>query len=350
MIEKMTRDAFENPLPLSEMIRLTFITGAGKLGRQKYDDGAAKALTSTLRELGFEEDRGASAVLECAKTFKLQHDTGKNLKTVVVFPGVTGAGVGSAVGEALGGLSLDDAQDSLIPADSPEQKLAYSSMSIFERNIESKCQTWSQKKGCLAALDSLKETIQGLEEKLMTGTPLTDAEQECYDAVSLTSLEQKQTHVKDLMHKQVADGMITADEKRTLLHQVNERLEKLTADIAEAGIQSKPKRVQNLTANKAKVLERKAMLESISPKPSPPLKNEAAINKLRRELVPLEDIEEKAKGRLLTLKESQAVAKKEELLEDILEQEVCTWLDVLAGYRWVACSPRTLSYLFIFRS
>ena len=69
-ITNTIRSAFSEPMPLTEMIRITFVTGAGKLGRQKYDEGAAKAVTSTLRELGYEEDRGASAVLECAGSFK----------------------------------------------------------------------------------------------------------------------------------------------------------------------------------------------------------------------------------------------------------------------------------------
>ena len=48
--------AFASAFPLDDMVRLTFIVGAGKLGRQKYDDGCAKAVTSALRSLGFEED------------------------------------------------------------------------------------------------------------------------------------------------------------------------------------------------------------------------------------------------------------------------------------------------------
>lgn len=58
--------AFSEPFPLNEMIRLTFIVGAGKLGRQKYDDNAAKAVTAALRTLDFQEDHGASCVIECA--------------------------------------------------------------------------------------------------------------------------------------------------------------------------------------------------------------------------------------------------------------------------------------------
>jgi hypothetical protein len=99
-------NAFSDPLPLDDMIRITFVTGAGKLGRQKYDDNAAKALTSALRNLGFEEDRGASCVKECAGSFKLQHDTGKNLKTVVVFPKIVASL--SASGGAGGGADNGD--------------------------------------------------------------------------------------------------------------------------------------------------------------------------------------------------------------------------------------------------
>ena len=69
--------AFAEPFPLKDMIRITFITGAGKLARQKYDDGAAKAVTSALRKLGYEEDHAASCVNECGGSYKLQHDTGK---------------------------------------------------------------------------------------------------------------------------------------------------------------------------------------------------------------------------------------------------------------------------------
>lgn len=77
-IKKTISSAFVTPLDITEMIRLTFVTGAGKLGRSRYDDNAAKTVTSTLREFGYVEDRGASCVVECAGSFKSQHDTGKN--------------------------------------------------------------------------------------------------------------------------------------------------------------------------------------------------------------------------------------------------------------------------------
>lgn len=69
-------------------IKFTFVVGAGKLARQKYDAQLPKHLSAALRGIGYEEDRTASAVEECQGTFKQQHDTDKNLKTLQVFPRV----------------------------------------------------------------------------------------------------------------------------------------------------------------------------------------------------------------------------------------------------------------------
>ncbi|EJK55816.1 hypothetical protein THAOC_24408, partial [Thalassiosira oceanica] len=60
--------------------------GGGKLSRSKYDSKCGQVVTAALNNLGFVEDRGASCVNECAGCFKSQHDTGKNIFTVVVFP------------------------------------------------------------------------------------------------------------------------------------------------------------------------------------------------------------------------------------------------------------------------
>lgn len=315
-IEKMVSDAFSAPLPISEMIRITLVTGAGKLERQKYDENAGKAVTSALRALGFVEDRGASAIPECAGSFKMQHDTGKNLKTVVVFPRIEGG-----LAEKVGSLSVNDAS-SFLPEGSPEHKIAMASMAIFERMIGSMCPSWSQKKACLGVIETIRQQLQGLEQKLLQGTPLSDAEQSFYDSVSVTSLDDKATKVKDLMHKHVEEGRVTAEERQQLLSQVRERVQTLAKEIEEAKASGKAKRVETLAANKSKAQERQKSLESISPQAPHPLKNEAEISKLRKDLEPLLDVEEGAKGRLLTLKESQAIGKKDDILAAISELEV----------------------------
>jgi len=316
-IESTIRDAFSEPFPLQEMIRLTFVTGAGKLGRARYDDNAAKAVTSTLRDLGYEEDRGASAVLECAGSFKLQHDTGKNLKTVVVFPKVSSAtGVEGAMGE----LGMNDTA-SFVAEGTTEHKIAHTSMNVFPRMIDSMCPTWSQKKGCVTAINELIGMAGKLDEKLMQGEPLTDPEQEFYDSVSMTSLQEKLACVRELMHKQVEDGKITKEERQQLIEQVCEKLEKLASDIGEAEKEGKVKRVENLKVAETKAEARKEKLQSTKTVSPPPLKNENELAKLRKEMKPLLEIEVAAKGRLLTLKESQSIARKDEILEEIIELE-----------------------------
>jgi polyhydroxyalkanoate synthesis regulator phasin len=305
------------------MIRITLVTGAGKLERQKYDENAAKAVTGALRALGFEEDRGASAIVECAGSFKMQHDTGKNLKTVVVFPRILleGDGAGNGLEGKVGDMRVSELS-SLLPEGSPEHKIAMASSVVFERMIESMCPSWSQKKAGVAAIDDIRQRLQGLENKLLHGTPLDDAEQAFYDSVSATSLEEKATTLKELMHKQVEKGKITADERLQLLAQVKDRIQFLTEEIEVAEKSGKPKRIEALTASKSKAKDRKKKLEGIAPQPPHQLKNEAEISKLRKELEPLLAVEDGAKGRLLTLKESQAIAKKDDMLSAIRQLEV----------------------------
>ena len=317
------KDAFSDPLPLSEMIRVTFITGAGKLGRQRYDAGAQKALTSTLRELGYEEDRGASCVVECGGSFKSQHDTGKNLKTIVVFPKISGAGGGLNGGMA--GLSVDDAQDessiSLLPSGTPEHMVAASSMGVFERNWKPKCLAWSQKRGCLRALESVREMLDELDQSLLRGNPLSEQEQDLYDAVSRDDLEKKEAIVKKEMASQVEAGNITKEEKELLLLLCQDRVETLKGEVDEAVREGKPKKTAKFVALRDKAMARQEMLEKITPVPPHKLKHEPEIQKLRAEMRPLQKLEDSAKGRLLSVKETTQLGRKDEILAEIEELE-----------------------------
>mmetsp|Transcript_22950 Transcript_22950/g.63887 ORF Transcript_22950/g.63887 Transcript_22950/m.63887 type:complete len:434 (+) Transcript_22950:39-1340(+) len=313
-IQQAVLDTFKDPFPLEESIRITFVTGAGKLARQKYDDGAQKAITNNLRELGYEEDHGGGA-----GTFKLQHDTGKNLKTVVVYPNVVGRATGS---EEDGTHLLDpDESSSLFPEGTAEHKIAFTSLNVFERVITSMCPSWLQKKGCVTAIDSIKAIVKSLDDKLMYGQPLEESEQAFYDEVSMSSLEDKQSLVRELMHKQVDDGRLLSTEKQQLLDHVSERLNKLEAEKAEAESQGKAKKAQNMAGIIEKATARKEKLESIVPTAPHQLKKQAEINKLRAELAPLLKLEASTKGRLLSVKESQSIARKEEIEEEIRDLE-----------------------------
>lgn len=319
-IETTIRSAFSEPLELQEMIRITFVTGAGKLGRQRYDDDAARILTSTLRDLGYVEDRGASCVKECAGSFKLQHDTGKNLKTVVVFPFIK-----NSLEKGMNELSLKEEKKgpSILKEGSPQALLAMSSMNTFEKMISSKCPSWSQKKACLSVMEEVKEIVQSLDDKVLKGSPLTDSEQEFYDACDLSSLEKKETYIKSAMHKHVEEGQITSLEKNRLLEQVKEKLHGLQEEIKDAIENSKPKKLQKLQAQLQKVTERQTTLNNIhQPCPPHPLKHQPQIEKLRKELHPLLKLEKETKGRLLSIKETAAMTRKHEIEEEIIQLEV----------------------------
>jgi len=79
-----------------------------------------------------------------------------------------------------------------------------------------------------------------------------------------------------------------------------------------------------------KILKRKALLEGISsPTPAPRLRHESKIAKLYKELGPLLRMEDAARGRLLSVKETQTLARKDEILEEIeyLEQSSQGWFE-----------------------
>lgn len=304
------------------------------MGRQKYDADAAKAVTSALREMGFEEDRGASCVKECAGSFKLQHDTGKNLKTVVVFPRISEANGDND--EDGGGDNAASSSNSatFFPKGSPKEMITMSSKSVFESMVKSRCPSWSQKKGCVAAISDIKNQLSELEQKLFNGTPLTYPEQTFFDSVSSSDLDEKQNYVKDLMHQQVDNGLITIREKTQLLSQVKERLETIQAELNEASREKKAKKVEKLNIVKGKAEARKEKLTNIAPRPPHRLRHEAEIFKLRGELQPLLDLEDDTKGRLLSVKETQSLARKEDVLEEIVQLEVRT--KKLEVYLWVS--------------
>ena len=292
--------AFAEPFALQEMIRITFVTGAGKQARQKYDDTAARSVTTALQEHGYSEDRGASCVLESAGSYKLQHDTGKNLKTVVVFPKIVSPG-----GEA-----PEEAVESLIPENSPGYKIAVSSMNVFENMIKSNCPSWSQKKGCLTCLEGLKELLQELDAQLMKGTPLTDSEQTFYENVA-SNLDEKETLVRQMAQTQVEQGKITSFERDLLLQHNAERIATLEKE----------------KKSTAKALQRKKLLESMDPIAPLKLKHHAKIGRLHKELSPLLQME--TKGRLLSIKQTAAMTRRDEIFQEIeyLENASRGWFE-----------------------
>merc|ERR1712071_262783 len=326
-ISNIIESAFTEPFSLKEMIRITFVTGAGKLDRQKYDAKAAQTVTAVLRNLGFEEDRGASAIMDCAGSFKLQHDTGKNLKTIVVFPKV------KTVQESTDTPQLASEIKHLYPESSPQYLIATSSMELFPRMLSSECPSWSQNKAALKIMVEIQERIASLDEKLMGGTPLTESEQDFYE--STTNMQEKEKIIKKNMQSCVESGSLTQKEKVRLINQVNDKIDLLQKQISNGK--------EKLKASLTQAKERKQMLEEITAKPPHALKHEREIQNLRKEMIPLKKLELESKGRLMTLKESTILARKDEIMEEIesFEQMSRGWFEEEIDFKARVQASRT---------
>jgi hypothetical protein len=105
--------------------------------------------------------------------------------------------------------------------------IAMASKPVFERMLSTKCPSWSQKKALLTVIESLKGTFTQLDERLLQGSQLSDAEQTFYDSVSLVLLEAKEALVRKEMQAQVESGVLTKSELKTLMQQVTDRLDNL---------------------------------------------------------------------------------------------------------------------------
>jgi hypothetical protein len=117
-----------------------------------------------LRAIGFEEDRGACAVMDCAGTFKYQHDTDKDLKFIHVFPKIDTAAASAAAAQnqqeedaeiKVAGMTLDE-----LP---PEHLCAIVSRETFSKLYSKQCPSFSQRRALHKALKELAARIVGFE-------------------------------------------------------------------------------------------------------------------------------------------------------------------------------------------
>ncbi|KAL9187039.1 hypothetical protein ACHAXT_010759 [Thalassiosira profunda] len=321
-VRALAQDAFAAPFELDEMIRLTFVVGGGKLSRQKYDPKSMQAFTSTLNQLGYAEDRGASCVAESAGCWKAQHDTGKNVKTVVVFPKLAEA-AGNEGSKSSGG--CDHVDEPLIPTNSPGWKVAVCSAPTFRNLLATYCPTFVEKRECVKCLEGLLQVEQAIEAKMMQGHPLDAGEQSFYDEAS--DLQEKHTYAQGEAAKHVEDGRLTLEEKRLLVEMNETRIQTLMREDNSAGVAKQLK----------KAMARKQQLQQFSDEAltagaasyPPPLRHEAQIAALRKKLRPLRELEAQARGSLLTLGETRSLAAKEEIESNIsqLEEASCGWFE-----------------------
>ncbi|GMI43398.1 hypothetical protein TrCOL_g9687 [Triparma columacea] len=271
------------------VLRITLVVGGGKLCRGKYDQDAFKAVRSALQSCGYLQDTEGGNEME-GGAFKSHHDTGKNLKTVV---------------------------------SSPSNLVAVASLPTFRLMVASKAPTWSEKKAMIAAIEEVEEEVGKVEAKVLKGETVGGGEEKLYSSVE--SLEEKKDELKKMMASHVEEGTLTRREKEVLLGQVESKIGTAEENLKGADGKKKDKIEEVMKKLKA----RKELIEGAKINWSPPLKAQPQIDKLRKELIPLMKIEEKAKGRLMNLKETEAMGQMEEIRKhiDALEEGSSGWFE-----------------------
>lgn len=289
--------------------------GGGKSTRSKYDEGALPAVLNGLKGCGYREDKGAGCVLESGGSYKVQHDTGKNVKTVVVFPRIV---VGSSSEEKDDeNEQIEDSE--LIPRGSIGYKIAISPMATFANLVTQHCPTYLQKKRCMRTLSGLLTIEATIENKLMVGQQLDQSEQIFYHLS--TDLKEKMMHVQKEAARHIDEGNLSGEERKILLETNEKKVQTLLKEKSSAKVAEQLK----------KALARKEMLNNIANEeaPLPPLRLENQINTLRKKLAPLKALEEASNQRYLSIAETSALSEMDDLEREIdrLEQACRGWFE-----------------------
>lgn len=326
--DALMRAAFAEPFRLPQMIRFTFVIGGGKKVRQKYDDKLARFMTTPLREIGFVEDRTATATIDCAGTFKQQHDTDKDLKFLHVFPKMelTGPAAGG------GGVADEEQQEaSLLDLGSPAYLATVCSFSTFQKMVASKTQSWAQRRRMMTELKASLESFGQIEQKMIRGEALTAEEQEMYEVTSREDIEEKIKWLETQLKGMVDEGQLTMGEKQQLLDQVNQKINLAQKEIEAATTEGKPKKVEKLGVALGNMNARREKLEAIVPIRHA-LKHEEAIKELRKQIVPIEKLE--SKSGLRSMEEMKKIGAKADLLAEVerLQAESRGWFEEDADF------------------
>lgn len=308
-VTDLVNAAFSSPLTApSEMIRFTFVVGGGKLVRARYPDDLSKWMTNALTALGFTEDRSAAVSLSSQGQFKRQHDTGQNLKYLVVFPHV----------------DLKKPEQSTVATEekenrSPEFLVTSCTLARFQEMVASKVQSWRQKKRLSKLLQDRIDEGAVIEKKLIKGGALTPQEQAAYE--SNTELPEKSTWLQTETKKMVDAGTISSSEKAELLELLQTNLDEAGSELAAATTANQPKKVAALNNRIATVKSRIQTVEKINATKPPPLKHSAEIQKLWQRTFKTADLEEKGKTLSLTIADLKLLEERRELEARIKELE-----------------------------
>jgi hypothetical protein len=306
----LIHNAFGTPLPTpTKMIKCQFVVGGGKLVRSRYDEDLPKWLIAALREIGYTEDRSSAETFDSQGTYKQQHDTGQNLKYLIIYPRVACASSSAAAG------STNGAEVSTLDEHSPEYVALVADKATFQDMVGAKVTSYAQKKKLLKFLQDKHEEFKKIEEKLVSGQQLSSVEQHLYDSNSGAD-EEKILWLQNEIKLMVDRAELTSREKIDLLKQIDTNIASNQTELNEARAENKPKKVEKLEAKLAALQQRKTVVQAISPI-SLDLPNSADIQKLYLKIFPLQALEEKSRSMSLTLADLKQLELKADLEAEI---------------------------------
>eukprot|EP00750_Incisomonas_marina_P028819 INCI6954.1.p1 GENE.INCI6954.1~~INCI6954.1.p1 ORF type:complete len:386 (-),score=108.80 INCI6954.1:68-1225(-) len=217
--EQLGTEIFAHRFKVKEQFRISFIIGGGKEVRQKYDANLPKWLTEVLRQHGFEDDIGASAVNECQKKYKYQDDTGKNVKRLHVFPDSE--------------IIDDGSENAGSGKETNEEKLIRSTAEEFPAMLNERVPTWLQLRRAQHVLTTFGEKLEQIEAKMIKCEALSEAEAELYhaDHADKELVQKKLKIIATKMKAKVAAGDLTPAEKEHLIAHAEERLAELEESV-----------------------------------------------------------------------------------------------------------------------
>eukprot|EP00667_Euglena_gracilis_P016408 EG_transcript_17168 len=295
--DELAAEAFKNPIPCPKMFRVTFVVGGGKKVRQKYSPDLPKFLSDALRAVGYEEDKGAAVSLDSQGKFKYQHDTGKDLKYIHVFPFVKIQEESDGT-MRIAGYRVDD-----MP---PEIKCTLCEMETFKDLVKQKCPTFTQKRCLLKAMKGVQGRFEEFEQRMAALQPLTAEEQELYEGQ--VAMAEKVDDLTKQVQVLLDSGKVSKAEAALLLTELTEKLKKAEKAIKDA--EAEGKKTTKLEAQREALAAQLEKLRGATPI-TYKKKNEKEIvelkekiERMREQLTPLNAIQD-AEAKMERLKQEQ---------------------------------------------
>mmetsp|Transcript_52608 Transcript_52608/g.87343 ORF Transcript_52608/g.87343 Transcript_52608/m.87343 type:complete len:346 (-) Transcript_52608:400-1437(-) len=306
-LDQMVAAALSKPLPLLQMVRLSFIVGGGKKVRQKYDEKLPLHFADALKKIGYVEDRGASLALDCQGMFKYQHDTDKDLKFIHVYPKLDT--------EAAQPSSSDHDNAAMTPA----ELITFAELATFQKMITSKTPTFAQRRRAHDVLKGARKRLLKVEASLTALQAISDEDQQFYDAIDSAVLQEKQEWLAAQLEAMIDRGALTHTERGSTLTMLAHKLEDLEIKLATAESSGKAKQAAQLQQVRCDLLGRIAKLKETKPI-THPIKFEAEMKAIQKKLAALEKLENSKE--VLPLEEVTKLNTKPKLLADLQAMQI----------------------------